>query len=968
VSNGHQLWRTYLNQTTTANCRTTRGVSSTPTVVGGAVYLGGGGTDWYALNASSGAVLWKVYVGNNSLTGGHYNWASPLIYRGNAYVGVASDCDTPLVQGGLLEVNLTSHLVSHVFNSSTKLAHGASVWGSPSVDPATNLVYIATGNGGQYGSSLIALNATTLALNGSWQVPANQSIFDGDFGGTPTVFAGTAGHQYVGVANKNGVFYAFDDSRVSAGPVWELPIAVAGDCPECGQGSISPAAFDGTSLFVAGGRTTIDGTNFSGSVRAVNPATGMVLWQHGSPGAILGGLASVGGMIFDSAGPDLEILNSSTGARLLSYPADATLYTSPSVAEGLVFVSSAAGTTYALAPSTGHWRHLFTPPAVSGASLAYDAGDGYVVQFGGCAADLCPSSETWTWAGGTWTNVTPTFLNSTNSPSPRVDAGIAYDAADAELVLFGGHSPGTGSDLGDTWSFHAGAWKLVAASGGPSARSAVAMAYDPAIGDVVLFGGAQHAGANRSELGDTWEFSGGKWTAIKVKVSQAPSARDAASLAYYPSDRTVVVFGGRSGGTVENDTWELAGSKWNPLHSRQSPPPLYGASLDYDNGSGDLLLFGGHAAAESVVSATWTYSAGTWRAGSSTTLPSARWDAGLTFDVHDGYSLLSGGQTTNGQPLADAWKHTSTGWTHEFPSSPGAARYGAGAAYDASDGYLVVFGGQSASGFYSNTMRFSGTGYPALCAGCVAGKTEPSARDFPAMAYDAADSEVVLFGGQGPAGALRDTWTFSSGAWTNLTAKLSLAPSARSGASFAYDRGDGALVLFGGRGTGGVVNDTWEFQGGAWTRVSTGVAPSAREGAAMAYDAATASLVLFGGNSSRGTFADTWEFSAGAWSRAANATGPSARSYAGLASLNESGSTSALLVGGVANTTYLSDVWMFVGGSWVPVFRGVTPTVRAGAVVEDDPALGEVVVYGGETGAAGVLFAAGDTWTFGVTP
>ncbi|MCI4322074.1 MAG: PQQ-binding-like beta-propeller repeat protein, partial [Thermoplasmata archaeon] len=444
ATTGQLLWRTYLNTTTTANCLTTRGISSTPTVVGGTAYLGGGGDDWYALNTSTGSILWKVFVGNNSTTGGHYNWASPLIYDGFGYIGVASDCDTPLVQGGLLQVNLTTHLIAHVFNTSTKLAHGASVWGSPTVDPALNLVYIATGNGGQYGSSVVALNASTLALNGSWQVPTNQSISDGDFGNTPTIFTDTSGHGYVGVANKNGLFYAFRAADISAGPVWELPVAVPGDCPECGQGSISPAAFDGTNLYVAGGQTTIDGTNYSGSVRALSPATGAILWQHGAPGAILAGLAVAGGFVFDAAGRDLEVLNATTGAPLLSYPADAALFAAPSVAEGLVFVSSAAGTTYALAPSTGHWLDAFVPPGSMNASMAYDAADRSVVQFGGCATDLCPSPETWTWAGGMWTNATPEFLNASNSPSERLDAGMAYDASDGYVVLFGGYSAAGG--------------------------------------------------------------------------------------------------------------------------------------------------------------------------------------------------------------------------------------------------------------------------------------------------------------------------------------------------------------------------------------------------------------------------------------------------------------------------------------------------------------------------------------------
>ena len=68
------------------------------------VYVGGGGPDFYALDASTGAVLWQVYTGDNSQAGAHYNWSSPLIVGNYAYIGIASNCDNPLVQGQLLQV------------------------------------------------------------------------------------------------------------------------------------------------------------------------------------------------------------------------------------------------------------------------------------------------------------------------------------------------------------------------------------------------------------------------------------------------------------------------------------------------------------------------------------------------------------------------------------------------------------------------------------------------------------------------------------------------------------------------------------------------------------------------------------------------------------------------------------------------------------------------------------------------
>ena len=63
------------------------------------VYVGGGDSYWYALDAYTGAILWKVFTGDTSADKGFYNWSSPLIYNGFAYIGIASNCDNPLVTG-----------------------------------------------------------------------------------------------------------------------------------------------------------------------------------------------------------------------------------------------------------------------------------------------------------------------------------------------------------------------------------------------------------------------------------------------------------------------------------------------------------------------------------------------------------------------------------------------------------------------------------------------------------------------------------------------------------------------------------------------------------------------------------------------------------------------------------------------------------------------------------------------------
>ncbi|PZS01971.1 MAG: hypothetical protein DLM70_10935, partial [Chloroflexi bacterium] len=176
---GVQLWQTYLGQDSsfgTCGGAQPQGITSTATVQNGVVYVGGGGDYWYALSAASGQILWQVYVGDN--TTGHYNWSSPAVAGGNAYVGVSSQGDCPLVQGQLLGINLATHQVTNTFNVVPNGQHGGGIWGSPAISPDGQFLYVATGNGGApqastqpYTRALVSLTTSTLTPQGSWQVP-----------------------------------------------------------------------------------------------------------------------------------------------------------------------------------------------------------------------------------------------------------------------------------------------------------------------------------------------------------------------------------------------------------------------------------------------------------------------------------------------------------------------------------------------------------------------------------------------------------------------------------------------------------------------------------------------------------------------------------------------------------------------------------------------------------------------------
>ncbi len=109
---------------------------------------------------------------------------------------------------------------------------------------------------------------------------------------------------------------------------------------------------------------------------------------------------------------------------------------------------------------------------------------------------------------------------------------------------------------------------------------------------------------------------------------------------------------------------------------------------------------------------------------------------------------------------------------------------------------------------------------------------------------------VVLFGGGSDTegdGALADTWLWDGHGWSKATPRV--APPARTGAVMSYDPVAKQIVLYGGvtRGEGPqpvTLDDTWTWDGVAWTHRHPVHEPRWSEGMAMGYDAATRSILL----------------------------------------------------------------------------------------------------------------------------
>ncbi len=355
AATGALIWKTNIGITNAPQCSPPSiGVSSIPAVVSGVVYVGGGDGNWYALNASTGAVLWSINIG--SPASGYYNWASPLIVGNSAYIGVASLGDCPLVRGALLRVDLTTHAVvaSAYFVPAGQV--GGGVWTSPAYDSATNTVFVTTGTLNQptqtTSEAMVSLDATSLAINSFWQIPQSSMNADSDWGTSPILFTDEYGRSLVAGINKNGFLYAFLRSNVGAGPVWSEQVGVSGICPTCGDASVASLAFANGTLYVPGGNTTLNGIGYPGVIRAIDPGTGAVVWARGLASPVIPAIAYDNGMIFAGVGNYLEILDAASGNVIDSYKMGGTTYAPPSISNGIVYIGAGDGNEYAYAPCT----------------------------------------------------------------------------------------------------------------------------------------------------------------------------------------------------------------------------------------------------------------------------------------------------------------------------------------------------------------------------------------------------------------------------------------------------------------------------------------------------------------------------------------------------------------------------------------------------------------------------------------
>jgi len=302
-------------------------VAKSPSTGNLAVYVAAPDGYLYAFDAKTGATVWRSVIAIPSQTKEDYfNWSSPTVSAGKIYVGISSHCSLDVggnpQRGGVLAFDQGTGASLASFYTVPSGDTGASVWSSVAV-ARDGTVFVTTGNGPPKNPSL-AYSISILALNGTTlDLESSWQVPLSQQLGPDSDFGGSP-----------TLFTAVLPGRTT-------PTPMVGACNKNGiyyafrrsdlaagplwQYSIGPTKAGNPSCIVA---ATWDGTHLfvAGQDRQVDeldPATGAVVWTTTASAGVLGSasLDASGVLAVPTDGKSgVVLLDAATGGRLVTLP------------------------------------------------------------------------------------------------------------------------------------------------------------------------------------------------------------------------------------------------------------------------------------------------------------------------------------------------------------------------------------------------------------------------------------------------------------------------------------------------------------------------------------------------------------------------------------------------------------------------------------------------------------------------
>ena len=495
------------------------------------------------------------------------------------------------------------------------------------------------------------------------------------------------------------------------------------------------------------------------------------------------------------------------------------------------------------------------------------------------------------------------------------DASLVFDEARECLVLAGHVIPAEDDFV--TWEWDHADWRDCSQAGSPPPLVSSRLVYDPVHRRVLRFA-SQNSGPTAAE---TWVYDGESWT--QLLPATQPPPRHFFALAYDLTRQRTVLFGGfDQGSNTVNDTWEFDGTNWTQIPTPVAPPPRIGAAMVYDEARQEIVLFGGQDASLTLLSDTWRFDGVTWQQANPATVPSARMEHAMAFDRLGQNVVMLGSaaaQTSTWEWDGVDWQQTAIG------TSPPPRSRGTMATYP--DGGVAFYGGDFQR---SDLWRY------------VAGQWSPYHSDralieqvaAPRMVYDTARERVLWLGAN--LTSAMETWEYDGRYWRNV-GPSGLRPWSRLQPGVAYDPVRAMTVMFGGGIGLSVYDETWSWNGAAWTQHTPAVVPPARVDAAMAFDPSSQQILLFGGADSSlasvfgngagaSLLGDTWLFDGVNWQQLTPASAPTARVRFAMAA--DSQRSRVLLYGGYPgglNAPPSNETWEFQNGTWTRLLPAASP-------------------------------------------
>jgi len=293
---------------------------------------------------------------------------------------------------------------------------------------------------------------------------------------------------------------------------------------------------------------------------------------------------------------------------------------------------------------------------------------------------------------------------------------------------------------------------------------------------------------------------------------------------------------------------------------------------------------------------------------------------------------------------------TGYSWLQVNPSPHPSWRGWMAYAYDPVSARVVIFGGEGVADWLDETWVYDGSTWSQ-----IQSPTHPIARGGSALAFDTVTQKLVLFGGFHGAQQLGDTWLFDGATSTWTQAQPSVSPPPCSEHVMFTDPLDGHVELFGGVGPAGDQSGTWRWDGTTWLELNPAHSPpTPREYALAVLDPQRGYVVLYGGLGSA-TNDDTWLWDGKDWSRRAPATHPPRRVQPCAAF--DAALGNVVIYGGASgfgfNDVALHDMWEWTGEDWRPIRNLRTPDQYVGCALAYHEAIGRLVLFGGSSAPPG---------------